>query len=31
MTLERDRAYIEHILECIDCIKDYTHDGKIAF
>ena len=31
MTLERDRAYIEHILECIDCIKDYTHDGKNSF
>ncbi|NET61264.1 MAG: DUF86 domain-containing protein, partial [Symploca sp. SIO2E6] len=31
MNQERDLIYIEHILECISLIKDYTHDGKGSF
>ncbi|MBP0022247.1 MAG: DUF86 domain-containing protein [Cyanobacteria bacterium SBLK] len=31
MNEERDRVYIQHILECIDRIKDYTRNGKNSF
>ena len=31
MNQERDVVYVEHILECIDRIKDYTQNGKDSF
>ncbi len=29
MNQERDAVYVQHILECIDYIKDYTKNGQI--
>lgn len=31
MNLERDRVYVEHILECIDKINDYTGKDRDRF
>jgi len=31
MNQDRDEVYVEHILECIDRIKDYTQHGKDSF
>ncbi|MDI9639096.1 DUF86 domain-containing protein [Geitlerinema splendidum] len=31
MTDERDRVYLEHILECTTLIQDYTRNGKAEF
>lgn len=31
MNKERDRIYVQHILECIDRINDYTRNGKNSF
>lgn len=31
MTDHDDRVYLQHILECIVRIWDYTADGKVAF
>ena len=28
MNQERDVVYVEHILECIDRLKDYTQNGR---
>jgi hypothetical protein len=28
MSPKADRIYLEHILECVALIKDYTRDGK---
>ena len=29
--MSRDRMYLEHILDCIERIEAYTHDGRDAF
>ncbi len=29
--MKDDRVYLEHILECIRRIEDYTKDGRDAF
>ena len=31
MNPERDRVYIQHILQCIEKIQEYTCDGKESF
>ncbi len=31
MNLEKDKVYIEHILECINKINQYTSDNKEKF
>jgi uncharacterized protein with HEPN domain len=31
MTPKPDRIYLEHILECIALIQDYTRNGKAEF
>jgi uncharacterized protein with HEPN domain len=31
MNLEKDKVYIEHILECIDKINQYTSNNKEKF
>ena len=31
MNIERDRIYLQHILQCIEKIKEYTCDGKESF
>jgi uncharacterized protein with HEPN domain len=28
MTLEKDKVYVQHILECIDKINQYTNNDK---
>jgi len=29
--MSRDRMYLEHILDCIERIEAYTHDGHDVF
>ena len=31
MTLEKDKVYVQHILECIDKINQYTDNDKKRF
>jgi uncharacterized protein with HEPN domain len=31
MTPKADRIYLEHILECVALIQDYTRNGKAEF
>lgn len=31
MTVERDRIYLKHILECAGLIQNYTRTGKAEF
>jgi len=31
MSFQKDRVYLEHILECTALIEDYTRSGKTAF
>jgi uncharacterized protein with HEPN domain len=31
MTLDKDKVYIQHILECIDKINQYTDNDKDRF
>jgi uncharacterized protein with HEPN domain len=31
MNPDRDRVYLQHILQCIEKINEYTRDGKESF
>ena len=31
MSIDKDDIHIEHILECVSLIQEYTKDGKKAF